>query len=88
MDQAIVACSTPPGRGAISVVRISGKEAKSIINNLFSLKFDHGTSKVAETNLSEGFNEKCLVSCFEGPSSYTGEDVAEISCHGLSLIHI
>ena len=86
MDQAIVACSTPPGRGAISVVRISGKEAKSIINNLFSLEFDHGTSKVAETNLSEGFNEKCLISCFEGPSSYTGEDVAEISCHGNPLI--
>ena len=86
MDQAIVACSTPPGRGAISVVRISGKEAKSIINNLFSLEFDHGTSKVAETNLSEGFNEKCLISCFESPSSYTGEDVAEISCHGNPLI--
>ena len=86
MDQAIVACSTPPGRGAISVVRISGKEAKSIINNLFSLEFDHGTSKVAETNLSGGFNEKCLISCFEGPSSYTGEDVAEISCHGNPLI--
>ena len=86
MDQAIVACSTPPGRGAISVVRISGKEAKSIINNLFSLEFDHGTSKVAETSLSGGFNEKCLISCFEGPSSYTGEDVAEISCHGNPLI--
>ena len=86
MDQAIVACSTPPGRGAISVVRISGKEAKSIINSLFSLKFDHGTSKVAETSLSEGFNEKCLISCFESPSSYTGEDVAEISCHGNPLI--
>jgi len=86
LDQAIVACSTPPGRGAISVVRISGKEAKSIINSLFSLKFDHGTSKVAETSLSEGFNEKCLISCFESPSSYTGEDVAEISCHGNPLI--
>ena len=86
MDQAIVACSTPPGRGAISVVRISGKEAKSIINRLFSLKFAHGTSKVAETSLSERFNEKCLISCFEGPSSYTGEDVAEISCHGNPLI--
>jgi tRNA modification GTPase len=86
LDQAIVACSTPPGRGAISVVRISGKEAKNIINNLFSLEFDHGTSKVAETSLSEGFNEKCLISCFEGPSSYTGEDVAEISCHGNPLI--
>ena len=86
MDQAIVACSTPPGRGAISVVRISGKEVKRIINNLFSLEFDHGTSKVAETSLSEGVNEKCLISCFEGPSSYTGEDVAEISCHGNPLI--
>nr|ADD93568.1 tRNA modification GTPase TrmE [uncultured marine bacterium MedDCM-OCT-S04-C293] len=41
---------------------------------------------MAETSLSEGFNEKCLVSCFEGPSSYTGEDVAEISCHGNPLI--
>ena len=86
MDQAIVACSTPPGRGAISVVRISGKEVKSIINKLFSLEFDHGTSKVARTSLSDGFNEKCLISCFEGPSSYTGEDVAEISCHGNPLI--
>lgn len=86
MDQAIVACSTPPGRGAISVVRISGKEVKSIISDLFSLEFNHGTSKVAEASLSEGFNEKCLISCFVGPSSYTGEDVAEISCHGNPLI--
>ena len=86
MEQAIVACSTPSGRGAISIVRISGKEVKSIIYALFSLKFDHGTSKVAETSLSEEFNEKCLISCFEGPSSYTGEDVAEISCHGNPLI--
>ncbi len=86
MEQAIVACSTPPGRGAISIVRISGKEVKSIIYGLFSQKFDHGTSKVAETSLSEGFIEKCLISCFEGPASYTGEDVAEISCHGNPLI--
>ncbi len=86
MDQAIVACSTPPGRGAISVVRISGKEAKSIINKLFTLEFEHGASRVARTSLSDGFNEKCLISCFEGPSSYTGEDVAEISCHGNPLI--
>ena len=53
MDQAIVACSTPPGRGAISVVRISGKEVKRIINNLFSLEFDHGTYALRISSLKD-----------------------------------
>ena len=85
-DDTIVALATPPGIGAIGIIRLSGTKAFVIINNLFpskdlSVQPSHtlhvGIIKADSNNIDE-----VVVSLFKGPKSYTGEDVIEISCHG------
>ena len=85
-DDTIVALSTPPGVGAIGVIRLSGNLAFEIINELFPSKdlqklsshtIQVGLLRDANTNIDE-----VVLSLFKGPKSYTGEDVIEISCHG------
>jgi tRNA modification GTPase len=85
-EETIVALATPPGVGAIGVIRLSGKKSFQIINQLFSSK---DLSKEPTHSLHVGFireEEKDLdevvISLFKTPKSYTGEDVVEISCHG------
>jgi tRNA modification GTPase len=89
-DDTIVALATPPGVGAIAVIRISGKKSFEIIDQLFPSK---KISEQASHTLHVGFlkeEEKNLdevvISIFHNPKSYTGEDVIEISCHGSSYI--
>ena len=85
-DDTIVALSTPPGVGAIGVIRLSGNLAFDIVNELFPSKdllnlsshtIQVGLLRDAATNIDE-----VVLSLFKGPKSYTGEDVIEISCHG------
>ena len=83
--ETIVACSTPPGRGAISVIRLSGDKALSIIQKITKNKPKKETS-LLNFPLGEGLNEKCVLTIFKSPNSYTGEDVVEISTHGNPLI--
>ena len=81
----IVACSTPPGRGAISTVRLSGKRAVNIIQKITRRKLKK-KSCVLEFPLEKGLKEKCVLTIFRSPNSYTGENVVEISTHGNPLI--
>src|SRR5689334_18116636 len=85
-DDTIVALSTPPGVGAIAVIRLSGKKAIGIIDQLFSSKdlTAQPTHTLHVGYLREGDRilDEVVVSLFKGPKSYTGEDVVEISCHG------
>ncbi|MEO6355416.1 MAG: tRNA uridine-5-carboxymethylaminomethyl(34) synthesis GTPase MnmE [Ferruginibacter sp.] len=82
----IVALATPPGVGAIGVIRLSGDSAFQIINTLFSSKDLSGrpshTIHVGLIKDEEKLIDEVVVSLFKGPKSYTGEDVVEISCHG------
>jgi tRNA modification GTPase len=85
-DDTIVALATPPGVGAIGVIRLSGKKAWEIADALFPSK---SLQQQASHTLHVGYlqhNDKILdevvVSLFKGPKSYTGENVVEISCHG------
>ena len=77
----IVACSSPPGRGAISVIRLSGDKAISIIQKITNSK-PKKTVSIIRFPLDVGLNEKCVLTIFKAPNSYTGEDVVEISTHG------
>ena len=81
----IVACSTPPGRGAISTVRLSGERAVNIIQKITRRKLKN-KSCVLEFPLEKGLKEKCVLTIFRSPNSYTGENVVEISTHGNPLI--
>jgi len=82
----IAAIATPPGVGALGVIRLSGKEAISIANRLFAKK-DLGAARSHTLHVGwltyEGkMLDEVVVSLYKGPRSYTGEDVVELSCHG------
>ena len=77
----IVACSSPPGRGAISVIRLSGDKAFSIIQKITKNMLKKQIS-VVKFPLNTGLIEKCVLTIFKAPNSYTGEDIVEISTHG------
>jgi tRNA modification GTPase len=89
-DDTIVALATPPGIGAIGVIRLSGKKAFAIANELFPSK---DLSAQPSHSLHVGFIkykdkilDEAVISLFKGPASYTGEDVVEISCHGSPFV--
>ena len=79
--ETIVACSSPPGRGAVSIIRLSGDKAVSIIQKITNNKLKKKIS-IIKFPLDVGLNEKCVLTIFKAPNSYTGEDVVEISTHG------
>ena len=79
----IVAPITPPGRGAVAVVRLSGPEAHSIARQLMPSIGDQSRhAYYVEIFSDSGPIDDGLGVLFEDGSSYTGEAVAEISCHG------
>ncbi|NCT93954.1 MAG: tRNA uridine-5-carboxymethylaminomethyl(34) synthesis GTPase MnmE [Chitinophagaceae bacterium] len=89
-DDTIVALATPPGIGAIGVIRVSGKQSFPILNSLFPSK---DLSQQASHTLHVGFLkqngqilDEVVLALFKGPKSYTGEDVIEISCHGSPFV--
>ena len=89
-DDTIVALATAPGLAAIGVIRLSGKKAFEIIDQLFpskkiSLQPSHTIHVGILTDANESIDE-VVVSLFKGPKSYTGEDSIEISCHGSPFI--
>jgi len=89
-NETIVALSTPPGIGAIGVIRLSGKDAISITNSVFSGKnLVDQDSHTIHFGLIKDENvviDEVLVSLFVAPKSYTKENVVEISCHGSNYI--
>ncbi|HEY0679813.1 MAG TPA: tRNA uridine-5-carboxymethylaminomethyl(34) synthesis GTPase MnmE [Chitinophagaceae bacterium] len=82
----IVAIATPPGIGAIGVIRLSGKESIPIANALFPskdlMRQPSHTLHVGYLKDGDEVLDEVVLSLFKGPKSYTGEDVVEISCHG------
>ena len=92
VSDTIAAISTPPGEGAIALVRISGANAIQIADKIF-----RGKEQVSEfashvQHFGEIFSaenqliDQVVLSVHRAPSSYTGEDLVEISCHGGTLV--
>lgn len=85
-DDTIVALATPPGIGAIGVIRISGPASWGIVDGLFPSKNlaeqSSHTLQVGILREGEETLDEVVLSLYRGPRSYTGEDVIEISCHG------
>ncbi|MCL2246850.1 MAG: tRNA uridine-5-carboxymethylaminomethyl(34) synthesis GTPase MnmE [Lentimicrobiaceae bacterium] len=87
----ICAISTPQGVGALTVIRVSGKEVFEISSRLFK---NVGNFKVLPPNFVKQFDvfegemmiDQTMVVKFAAPKSYTGEDVVEITCHGSKYI--
>ena len=86
-DDTIVAIATPPGRGGIGVVRISGPDAFRIAGALVNREtpFEMRRAVLAHVCGADpqgSIADEVVVTCFAGPQSYTGQDVAEVSAHG------
>lgn len=87
----IVAIATPPGIGALGIIRISGPESFRIADALFPGK---KIQDVATNTLHYGWIrnqegkilDEAILSVFKAPHSYTGEDIIELSCHGSPYI--
>jgi tRNA modification GTPase len=86
----IAAIATPPGIGAIGVLRLSGDQSFDIIQKLFPSKNlkEQAANTLHVGYLKEGKNvlDEVVLSLFKKPASYTGEDVIEISCHGSAYV--
>jgi tRNA modification GTPase len=90
LNDTIVAIATPPGEGAIGIIRLSGNEAITITNKIFSGKnlANEATHTIHFGKIKNGAAviDEVVVSIYKGPKSYTGEDVIEISCHGSAFV--
>ena len=90
ISDTIVALSTPPGTGAIAVIRLSGEDAVSIVDTLFpGKKLACQPSHTAHygTIQHEGkIIDEVVTTLFLAPHSFTRENVVEISCHGSPFI--
>jgi tRNA modification GTPase len=96
----ICAISTPPGSGAIAVIRLSGPEAVAICDKIYtpSQSGSHARSKPTPASFKShaahlgtivtagNILDEVVVTVYRAPHSYTGEDVVEISCHGSNFI--
>ena len=82
--------STPLGRSATATIRISGKKAKAVLCRLTSGKLKnpkHRKSYVFDIyNKNNSLIDNVVMSFFEGPNSYTGDDLVEIHTHGNPII--
>jgi tRNA modification GTPase len=85
-EDTIVAVSTPPGRGGIGIVRLSGARAREIAEPLLSLKRELAAGRARFARVIDraggGALDEAVVTYFAAPHSYTAEDVVEISAHG------
>ena len=92
----IVAISTPPGRGGIGIVRLSGPRARAIAEPLLRLRhaLAPGQARFAEVIDNRDDNtggagkvlDEAVVTSFEAPHSYTSEDIVEIATHGSPVL--
>lgn len=89
-DDTIVALATPPGIGAIGVIRVTGSNAINIVNQLFpsknlAIQPSH-TLHVGYLKDGDEILDEVVISIYKNPTSYTGEDLVEISCHGSAFV--
>ena len=85
----IVAVSTPLGRSGLGVVRMSGPEARTFVERCFRSKepFQDRLARYGRfENARGGLIDRVVLTMFQAPRSYTGEDVAEIGAHGNPMI--
>lgn len=88
--ETIAAVATPPGEGGIAIIRITGDEAISVANEVFSgevTAFSSHTAHYGEIRNAQGeLVDGVLLLVMKGKRSFAGEDTVEIHCHGGSLI--
>lgn len=89
-QETIVAISTPPGRGGIGIVRLSGPHSLEIAKALVRPRapLEHARARFGEIPDPDSSQtmDQAIVTYFGGPNSYTGEDLVEIAAHGSPVV--
>jgi len=90
-DDTIVAVATPPGRGGLGVVRVSGPDAHRIatafLTSQGSLESRRATfTRLRRATAGSGIGDEVVATYYPSPRSYTGQDVVEISAHGSPIV--
>ena len=89
LKDTIVAISTPPGRGGLGLIRLSGPAAREIARAILRVRADWQPwqAQLAELLDADGhLTDQVVATFFAAPRSYTAEDVIEISCHGAPVV--
>jgi tRNA modification GTPase len=90
LDDTIVAMATPPGRGGIGVVRLSGPAARTVAGSMLRVKHELEPGRAVFAELVEPTTgeriDEAVVTYFAKPHSYTSDDVVEISAHGSPVV--
>ena len=90
LNRNICALATPAGMGAIAIIRLSGEETPEIVGKIFVPAGGKAplpyTMRFGAIKDGERLIDECMVVTFQGPHSYTGENSAEIYCHGSQYI--
>ena len=91
LSENIIALSTPAGKGAIGLVRLSGESVIEEVDRFFkgkklSLQKTHTLHFGKLIDEHKNLIDEVVIGIFKAPQSYTGEDVVEISCHGSPYI--
>lgn len=84
-NDTIAALATPPGTSSIAVIRVSGDKTIETVNKIFSKDIKNAPTHTVHLGKilgKNGYVDQVLVTIMRAPGSFTGEDVAEISCHG------
>jgi tRNA modification GTPase len=89
-DDTIVAIATPPGRGGIGIVRITGVDTRHVAMELLTCQRPLEARRATFTRLAGavagGVGDEVIATFFPSPHSYTGQDVVEISAHGSPVV--
>ena len=78
----IAALATPPGEGAIGVIRLSGPDSIALASSFLELSPVPRQAKLAVFRQNGRRIDQVVATVYRGPASFTGEDMVEISCHG------
>jgi len=83
----IAAVATPPGTGGVAIIRISGENAQQVLRKVFSREkaYEHAKLYYGRIEKNDILLDEAMAVLFYKPASYTGEDVAELHCHGSAL---
>ncbi len=88
-EDTIVAVSTPPGRGGIGIIRLSGKAARTIAEPLLKLRHPLAPAQARFAEILDNTGEtldEAVVTYFHAPHSYTSQDIVEIAAHGSPVL--
>ena len=90
LDDTIVAIATPPGRGGIGIIRISGPLALPLAQSMLQLSHPLEAGRAIFAELVESHSreriDESVITYFAKPHSYTTDDVVEISAHGSPVV--